>query len=88
MVFNNNVLQYIAVARMSGQRGRGLLCCLLEPSFARQFCSPVLTFQPFLCLSLVLCCSLGSYITGTTLDVEGGEEVLSATSQRQEDGRM
>jgi hypothetical protein len=39
-------------------------------------------------VSLALCCSLGSYITGTTLDVEGGEEVLSATSQRQEDGRM
>lgn len=32
--------------------------------------------------------SLGGYITGTSLDVEGGEEVVSASSARQEDGRM
>jgi hypothetical protein len=33
-------------------------------------------------------CSLGSYITGTTLDVEGGEEVVAIDSKRQDDGRM
>jgi hypothetical protein len=65
------------------------VCCvtLLDLSVA-SVCQDACSVYTHACWCVLLFCSLGSYITGTTLDVEGGEEVLSASSKRQEDGRM